>query len=87
MPRNYGNDNKSALDAKSDAQKIAFAPIMFQAAKALRDLGILSYLRRKKEGGSLSEIARHAKLSDYGTLVLRDAGLSMELVYVEVDKF
>ena len=42
MARNYGDDNKSALDAKSDAQKIAFAPIMFQAAKALRDLRILS---------------------------------------------
>jgi hypothetical protein len=37
MARNYGDDNKSALQAKSDAQKIAFAPIMFQAAKALRD--------------------------------------------------
>lgn len=87
MARNYGNDNKSALDAKSDAQKIAFAPIMFQAAKALRDLGILSYLRRKKDGCSVSDIADHAKLSEYGALVLLEAGLSMELVYVENDNF
>jgi len=41
MKENIGSDKKSALQAKFDAQKIAFAPIMFQAAKALRDLGIL----------------------------------------------
>lgn len=87
MARNYGNDHKSALDAKSDAQKIAFAPIMFQAAKALRDRGILSYLRREKGGCSVSDIAQHAKLSEYGTLVLLEAGLSMELVYVKDDMF
>ncbi|NQT77303.1 MAG: methyltransferase domain-containing protein [Bacteroidetes bacterium] len=87
MARNYGDDNKSALQAKSDAQKIAFAPIMFQAAKALRDFRILSYLRRNKEGGTLEEIARHAGISEYGTLVLLEAGLSMEMVMVKEDKY
>ena len=87
MARNYGDDNKSALQAKSDAQKIAFAPIMFQAAKALRDFRILSYLRRNKEGGTLEEIAKHAGISEYGTLVLLEAGLSMEMVMVKKDKY
>ena len=87
MSRNYGNDNKSALQAKSDAQKIAFAPIMFQAAKALRDLKILSFLRREKNGKNLSEIADYAKISEYGALVLLEAGLSLELVMVEEDKY
>lgn len=87
MARNYGNDNKSALDAKSDAQKIAFAPIMFQAARALRDLGILSYLRKQKDGGRLNEIADKAGISEYGALVLLEAGLSLELVYVENDTY
>jgi hypothetical protein len=87
MARNYGDDNKSALQAKSDAQKIAFAPIMFQAARALRDLKILSFLRRKKEGASVEEIAAHAKISEYGALVLLEAGLSLEMVLVDNDQY
>ena len=87
MARNYGNDDKTALQAKSDAQKIAFAPIMFQAAKALRDLGILSFLRRNKDGCSLGEIAQKAGIPEYGALVLLEAGLSLEMIMVEEDKY
>jgi len=87
MSRNYGNDNKSALDAKSDAQKIAFAPIMFQAAKALRDLKILSFLRREKEGATAAEIAAYANISEYGAIVLLEAGLSLEMVMVKDDTY
>ena len=87
MPRNYGNDDKSALQAKTDAQKIAFGPIMFQAARALRDFKILSYLRNRKDGCSLKEIAGHAGISEYGALVLLEAGLSLEMVMVKDDKY
>lgn len=87
MARNYGNDEKSALQAKTDAQKIAFAPIMFQAAKALRDFGVLSFLRKNKDGKTVSEIAIHAKISEYGALVILEAGLSMEMIYVKDDKY
>ena len=34
----------SAVEAKSIAQNIAFAPIVFQASLALRDLGVLELL-------------------------------------------
>ena len=87
MSRNYGNDDKSALQAKTDAQKIAFAPIMFQAAKALRDFGILSYLRREKDGKSVEEIAEKGGISNYGALVLLEAGLSLEMIMVKDDKY
>ena len=87
MARNYGKDDKTALKAKSDAQKIAFAPIMFQAAKVLRDLNILSYLRSDKGGKSLEEIAEYAGISEYGALVLLEAGLSLEMILVEDDKY
>jgi len=83
MSRNYGNDEKSAVQAKSDAQKIAFGPMMFQAAKALRDLGILSFLRKKRDGSTLEEIAEAADIPEYGALVLLEAGLSLEMVRVE----
>lgn len=87
MARNYGNDEKSALQAKSDAQKIAFAPIMFQAAKALRDFGILSFLRKHKGGKTAGEIARNSGISEYGALVLLEAGLSLEMIMVKDNKF
>ena len=37
----FKEDTKTAFEAISQAQQIAFAPIVFQATKALRDLGIL----------------------------------------------
>lgn len=81
MSYTYGNDNKSAIQAKFDAQKIAFAPIMFQASKALRDLGILEYLmKRRRKGVRIEEVAKELKLSVYGVKVLLEAGISLEMV-------
>jgi ubiquinone/menaquinone biosynthesis C-methylase UbiE len=85
---NKGSDHKSALQAKFDAQKIAFGPIMFQAARALRDLGILEEIRAsKREGITMEEIAEKLDLTVYGVKVLLEAGLSMELVMVSEDRF
>ena len=33
--KDYGSDKKNVVQANLDAQKIAFAPIMFQAAKSI----------------------------------------------------
>lgn len=86
--KDYGSDSKSALQAKYDAQKIAFAPIMFQAAKALRNLGILEYLlKHKRKGAEIEAIAKDLNLSVYGVKVLLEAGISMEMVLVKDDKF
>jgi hypothetical protein len=43
MSLNFGSDKKRAVQAKYDAQKLAFGPVMFQAALALRNLGILRW--------------------------------------------
>jgi hypothetical protein len=88
MSFTYGSDKKSAVQAKHDAQKIAFAPIMFQAAKALRDLGILQYLMdKKKKNKDIESIAEHLHLSVYGVKVLLEAGLSLEMVLVEDEQW
>lgn len=88
MEYKYGNDNKSALEAKYDAQKIAFAPIMFQAAKALRDLGILDYLlKNRRKGVSIETIANDLRLSVYGVKVLLEAGISLEMVMAKDELF
>ncbi len=88
MSKTYGEDKLSAIDAMYEAQKIAFAPIMFQAAKALRDFGILDLvLKSLKTGITIPEIAEKTKISKYGVQVLLEAGLSMNLVYVEDDHY
>ena len=86
--KDYGNDDKSALQAKFDAQKIAFGPIMFQAAKALRDLGILQFLMKmRRKGATIEETAQELKLSVYGVKVLLEAAISLEMVMVREGRF
>ena len=87
MSLNFGSDNKRAVQAKYDAQKIAFAPIMFQAALSLRNLGILDLIKSAKEGLTIEEVAGQLNLPVYGVKVLLEAGLSLELVWVREDHF
>ena len=87
MSYNFGNDKKSAYQAQFDAQKIAFAPIMFQASRALRNLGILRVIYENKEGLTIEEVADKLSLPIYGVKVLLEAGLSLELVYAKEFRF
>lgn len=81
-------DTKSAIEAKYDAQKIAFAPIVFQAARSLRDLGILDLIQTKKRKGiTANEISKDLGIDLYGVKVLLELGETVELVYSEDDKF
>ncbi len=86
---NFGDERHiSAVDAKSNAQKIAFAPIVFQASLALRNLGILGLLMsRRNQGISADAIAAELKLPIYGVKVLLEAGLGAEVVYLENNLF
>lgn len=80
----YTSDSRSALDSLSDAQKIAFGPIVFQAAKVLRDTGILNLLHDKGEAGIDAEtISAKLELPIYGVKVLTDAGLSIGVLYLK----
>lgn len=84
--KDFGSDKKNVVQANLDAQKIAFAPIMFQAAKSLRNLGILEYLF-KNDKASIETIASELNLSVYGVKVLLEAGLSLEMVYLKDNEF
>jgi len=79
MHRNqYSTDAISAIDAKFEAQKIAFSPLTFQAARSLRDFGILRSVSDSGDNGlSRKEIARSAGISEYGAAVLAEIGLGM----------
>lgn len=77
----YKRDTKRAFEAKSAAQRIAWAPFVFHSAKALRDLGILRFIEDQgKKGATIEEVAEHCNLSIYGARVLMEAGLGIELL-------
>jgi hypothetical protein len=84
----FGNDKRSAFEAKTEAQKIAFGPVMFQAARALVRLGILKLVSDAGTFGARSQdIADQLKLTKYGVEVLLDAGLSMGMVRMQDEKY
>ena len=77
----YEQDTLSALDAITEAQRIAFAPMLFQAALCLRNAGILDYLDQQgKQGAPLNAITEHTVLNEYAVGVLLDMGLSGRII-------
>jgi ubiquinone/menaquinone biosynthesis C-methylase UbiE len=72
--------NFSAIDAKYEAQKIAFAPVIFQVSVALRDFGVLNYLFEHKSGASVSEMHKALDISKYGLKVLLELGFECGVV-------
>lgn len=82
-----GKNFKSAHQAQFDAQKIAFAPIMFQAARCLVKFGILEVLNNSKNGISTKNVATKCNISEYAAKVLLEAGLHIEVVEEKNDLF
>lgn len=77
----YEKDDLSALEAITEAQRIAFAPVLFQTARALRESGILAYLDTQgKKGATLPAIVENSTLNEYAVGVLLDMGLSGRIV-------
>jgi hypothetical protein len=81
MKRHFRPKKLSAYDAISEAQKIAYAPLVFQAVRAMRDLGILCELDEcKSKGLEAKDIADKLGLSLYGVETLLESGLSCGVV-------
>ena len=83
----FKKDTLSAFEAKEAAQWIAFGPVIFQAARVLRNSGILTVIEESKNGLLLAEIVEKVKLPLYGVRVLLESGLSMRLVLVNDHKY
>jgi ubiquinone/menaquinone biosynthesis C-methylase UbiE len=84
----FNKETKTALQAKEQALWLAFAPIAFQASKALRDLGILQAVSDAgREGITLTDILTKVKLSRYSARVLLEAGLGLEMLVVNDKKY
>lgn len=84
----FSKDSISALEAKENAQWISFGPVIFQAARILRNSGILDYIASSgQEGVTIEMIAEKVKLSVYGVRVLLESGLGMGLVLVNDKRY
>lgn len=79
----FDKDPLSALEAVTAAQRLAFAPLAFQATVVMRKRGVLAALAEgaPAAGRSIDEIAAHTGLSDYAVRVLLEAGLGLHIVW------
>ena len=63
----FRQDNIRAIDARFEAQKIAFAPLTFQAIRALLELGILKEIEKAGDDGiNARELSKKLGISLYG---------------------
>ncbi|GAA3778182.1 MULTISPECIES: methyltransferase [Corallibacter] len=71
-----------AIDAVQEAEKIAFAPFVFQAVVSLRKLGIFNLIfeKRRKGGITLEAISKELRLTTYGVGVLLEIAESYNIV-------
>ena len=84
----FDHDPLSAIDAVAAAQQLAFAPLAFHAASAMRDRGVLAALAKAApQGLAIDEVAAATGLSAYAARVLLEAGLGMRVVWRRDDRF
>ena len=84
----FKDDPRTAYEAKVEAQRIAFAPVMFQACRILRDAGILELLQQSRAAGmTLNEVVAKINLPRYGIKVLMESGLGIGLCCLNDDRY
>ncbi len=79
-------ENISVLEAKYEAQKIAFGPIAFQAVNSLIKIGVLDLIHQSRKGISDEDISKKTGISIYGIKVLLDLARFMKVVLLENNK-
>ena len=80
-------DEESAFSAICNAQRIACAPFEFEAARSLRDFGILAALDKAGDPGLTDEeIKAVSGLSDYAVRVLLNAAEGAGILKTELRK-
>lgn len=79
-------DNIRAVDAKYEAQKIAFAPLTYQAIRTMLETGILSEIENAGDSGiTRSALSEKTKISVYGVGVLCEMALGMNVIKLSGD--
>ena len=84
----FTEDTQTAFEAKAEAQRIAFAPIVFQSCRILRDSGILELVQQSRATGlTLGEVVSKIPLPRYGIKVLMESGLGIGLFCLNEGRF
>lgn len=83
----FEKDSLTALQAKEKAQWIAFAPVVFQCTRVLRDSGILKAVESNMEGLTQDQIREKVNLPEYGTRVLLEGALGIGLLTFRDGKY
>lgn len=84
----FKKDTRTAIEAKEAMQFLAFAPIAFQSARALVNLGILAAVEKSRPRGiTVGEVAEKIGISAYGARVLLEAGLGIGLLTSDDERF
>ncbi|MCI5524000.1 MAG: methyltransferase [Spirochaetales bacterium] len=82
----FKTDKIRAVDAKFEAQKIAFSPLTFQAVRALIELNILQEIENAgDEGISRKALSEKTGVSVYGIGVLCEMALGMNVLKLTQD--
>lgn len=82
----FKTDNIRAVDAKFEAQKIAFAPMCYQAIRTMLELGMMQAINDAGDAGiTRKELAEKAKISEYGAGVLCEMALGMNVIKLSKD--
>ena len=84
----YHSDDISAVDARAEADKIIFAPIVFNSVLSLNELGILPLIGSSGEDGiSLEEIMLRCGVSHYTAMILLQMALGAGIVKKHGDNY
>lgn len=70
----------SAVDARAEAQKIAFGPVVFQVVRLGRKFGLLDALKKTRKGLTLAQLMEVGGLSEYATKILVEMMLTADVL-------
>lgn len=82
----FEKDTLTALEAKEKAQWIAFAPVVFQVTRVIRDSGILKEIM-ENPGLTQKEVVEKLNLPAYGVRVLMESALGIGLLTERDNKY
>ena len=77
----------SAVDARAEAQKIAFGPVVFQVVRLARKFGLLAAIHKNRMGLSLQELMEVGGLSEYSTKILVEMMLTGDVLDLQDGKY
>ena len=82
---NRAEHKKNIIKSLTEAQKIAFAPLSFQAINSMLEFGILKTIDESPK--SFEEIQKILELSEYSVNTLLEVAEAIEIVEKKEDKF